>query len=121
VPDVPLANQCIAPTCKTPRLPDSLVCAKHQDTAPVATGGDVGPLNTSALTDMFDEFSKNPMGYGALPITPKEGHVRAAKEMRSMFIAFVDQGFTEDQAMAIVGYSIGAMFAVQAATQEEQK
>lgn len=121
--DAPITNQCIHPDCTGDRAPGALVCADHTDGLIVDTGltaKDV-PLTTSALTDPFDEFATNPFGTKRPDPTPSEIQEAGARDMRAMYLALLGQNFTADQALTLVGETVGAIFREQARMAREDQ
>lgn len=120
--DAPITNQCIHPHCTGPRTPGALVCAGHTDRAiELQTTDQPQPLQTSALTDPFDEFATNPFGTKRPDPTPSEIQEAGARDMRAMYLALLGQNFTADQALTLVGETVGAIFREQARMSREDQ
>lgn len=121
--DAPITNQCIHPGCEAPRLSLALVCREHYagEHVELQTTDQPRPLQTSALTDPFDEFATNPFGTKRPDPTPSEIQEAGARDMRAMYLALVGQNFTADQALTLVGETVGAIFREQARMAREDQ
>jgi hypothetical protein len=115
-----MTNQCIHPDCTDLRAPGALVCTRPGN----SIDGDLSdeqPLRTSALTDPFDEFATNPFGTKRPDPTPSEIQEAGARDMRAMYLALRGQNFTADEALTLVGETVGAIFREQARMSREDQ
>lgn len=79
-----MTGPCITPGCTTPTAADSLLCPDHRATL----DGDVHHLTSpDGLRETW------------------------AIELRGLYLSLTGQGFTEDQALRILGETIRSMFA----------
>lgn len=81
-------NPCITPGCHNPAATDSLMCSIHRD----------------ALTADVDHLTSEQGMSDAMRTT-------FATELRGLYLSLTGAGFTEEQALIMVGQTIASMFA----------